>query len=277
MVDQSSIELEILNLLQNEHLRLTPLDLEKAIKRKFPDTTRRQFQVVLRHLVSQGELTYSQHYSTTHVEFNYHRAIQISERIMLSPSNIDTRATSNRIVIKLEDGFAFGAGDHPTTRMVLRGLDDILSLSHENGTGIIESALDIGTGTGVLALAAAALGVGRVEAIDIDPAACLQANKNVDLNGSSQVVNISRNTLDDFSNHRFDLVMANLRPPTLCNLRDQMLAISSCHAIWILSGFRVKESQRIKKSLPQSMSEILWEEDQNDWAAFAVKRKIDPN
>ena len=276
MVDRRSIKLEILNLLQNEHLRLTPLDLEKVISQKFPDTRRREYREIIRSLVSQGELTYTQHFSTTHFEFNYHRTFQVSEHIILDPSGIDIPANADRTVIKLEDGVTFGAGDHPTTRMVLRGLDFIFSKNYENQTGIIESALDIGTGNGVLALAAAALGVNRVKAIDIDPAACLQAKKNVALNGCTQTVHISRHSIEHYANHRFDLVMANLRPPTLNKLFGKMLDVSSSHALWILSGFRANEGLKLKNYLPTSMSEVVWEEDQHDWAAFAVKRESYP-
>jgi ribosomal protein L11 methyltransferase len=179
-----------------------------------------------------------------------------------------------KIVLKLQDGYAFGAGDHPTTRMMLRALDLILESKTENSAEQVDQALDIGTGTGILAIAAAGLGVGRVDAIDIDPAACRQAQNNVDLNGHTQCINVRQKSLDPFWSSKYDLLMANLRPPTLGQLFDGMLAVSSEHSKWILSGFRIDECEQIKKRLPKEMSEFVWEEEQYDWVAFVVNRKI---
>ena len=276
MTDRHSIKLEILNLLHNEHLRITPLNLEQAIRRKLPGTKRRLFREVVQSLCSQGQLSYTQHFSTTHIEINYNRPFQVSDRIVLTPNRFTQDFGTNCVVIKLQDGYTFGAGDHPTTRMILRGMDFILGPKRAKAENQVQMALDVGTGTGVLAIAAAALGADRVVAIDIDPMACIQAQKNVGLNGFKNTIRVSKQSLDHFSEHRFDLVMANLRPPTTRQLFSKILAVSSHQAKWIISGCRIKERDRLQKFLPPGMSEVIWEEDQHGWAAFAVKRKFSP-
>src|SRR5882672_5346772 len=61
---------------------------------------------------------------------------------------------------------AFGTGEHATTAMSLRFLEQ-LSRRWKRGWSLV----DLGTGSGILALAAKRFGAGRVTAIDVDPTA----------------------------------------------------------------------------------------------------------
>jgi ribosomal protein L11 methyltransferase len=227
----------------------------------------------LNELLSAGQIIYTQHFSTTHIEINYHRPFKVSDRIVLSPREYSWHSNDNKdIVIKLNDGSSFGMGDHPTTRMMLRGMDFILRTNHKNTSVDIHKVLDIGTGSGVLAIAAAALGVEQVEGIDIDPTACYEAKENVNMNGCADFVNISQSPLDAFYNQQFELLMVNLRPPTLLKLIPSMIEVSSSKVVWIISGCRKNEKGRIIDQLPQELTNIIWKEDQNNWSAFALKR-----
>ena len=67
-------------------------------------------------------------------------------------------------MIRLDPGLAFGTGTHPTTRMCLRWIAPTTALRGQR-------VLDYGCGSGILAIAAARFGAGRVDAVDIDPAA----------------------------------------------------------------------------------------------------------
>lgn len=268
------IKREILYLLFNKHLRLTPIYLEREIFEKFPNTTRRAFRAALKELLSAGQITYTQHFSTTHIEINYHRPFKVSDRIVLSPKEYSCVSNDNDVVIKLNDGSSFGVGDHPTTRMMLRGMDFVLRTNHQMAGVGIHNALDIGTGSGVLAIAAAALGVERVEGIDIDPTACHEAEKNIHLNGCADFVNISQSPLDAFYDQQFELLMANLRPPTILKLIPSMIKLSSSKVVWIISGCRKNEKDRIINQFPQDFTHIIWQDDQNNWSAFALKRNF---
>lgn len=254
-------------LLSEEHLRLTPSDLARAVRHKIPTARRRDIRQALRALVTLGSIVYSQHNSTTHLEINYHRPVRISDRIILSPPSHRLPARQDDVAIKLLGGTAFGGGEHPTTRMMLRGLDVLLEKAD---LVALDRALDIGTGTGVLAIAAAALGFGRVDAVDIDPAACHEAKQNVILNGVDHRVRISHESLDQFSNQQFDLILANLRPPTITELIPRMIALSSPRSLWIISGCRLKERERLKKNMPARFSNVVWQQVSTGWAAFAV-------
>jgi ribosomal protein L11 methyltransferase len=72
---------------------------------------------------------------------------------------------------------AFGTGEHATTTMALRFLEE-LTRHWKRGW----SLADLGTGSGILALAAKCFGAGRVVGIDIDPTAISMAESNARLN-----------------------------------------------------------------------------------------------
>lgn len=272
MVRRLSIKSEIMRLLENERLRITPSDLERELFRRIPNVTRAIIRSKVRELVSLGQLTYTQHFSTTHLEINYHRKVQVSDRIVLSLYEQACIDQSRHLTIHLRSGLAFGAGDHPTTRLVLKSMDEILAMKQRQMAFPIKQALDVGTGTGILAIAAAGLGVEKVVGVDIDPVACHEASRNVRLNKLGHRVRITSAPLEKLFDHQFDLVTMNLRPPTILKLCTNLMALSSPAAVWILSGFRKQEQNRVRRQLPKEMSKLLWQKDQNGWAAFAVER-----
>jgi ribosomal protein L11 methyltransferase len=267
LVDEAAIKETVSALLSEEFSRLTPSDLERAVRRKMPSARRQAIRQAIRELVFLGRIVYTQHHSTTHLENNYHRPVRISDRIVLTPPNQKMPERRDRVVIQLMDGTAFGGGDHPTTRMLLRGLDGLL----KNAEGLpLERALDIGTGTGVLAIAAAALGFARVDAMDIDPAACFEAKQNILLNGVDHRVHVSQNPIDPYSREKYNLIVANLRPPTIVELLPMMSTLSSSRSIWMISGCRMEEGGRLKEKLPILHSNIIWQATALGWSAFAV-------
>lgn len=274
MVRSQSIESEIIRLLEKERLRITPSDLQRELCQRIPNVTRAIIRATVRELVCLGQLTYTQHFSTTHIEINYHRKVQVSDRIVLSLSEKSGVDQGRHLTIRLRSGIAFGAGDHPTTRLVLKSMDHILDTKSRDRVFPIKRALDVGTGTGILAIAAAGLGVENVVGVDVDPVACHEASRNVGLNNMDHRVRITSAPLEELFDHQFDLITMNLRPPTIGHLCPSLMALSSPAAVWILSGFREEEQRRLYKRLPKEMSKPFWQENQNGWAAFAVRRRM---
>ena len=78
----------------------------------------------------------------------YYHAMDIGQRLAIVPGweTYDT----DRIVITMDPGMAFGTGTHETTSLCLETLDSMV----KGG----ERVLDIGTGSGILAIAALKLG-----------------------------------------------------------------------------------------------------------------------
>lgn len=252
---------------------MTPTTLEKVLHRQMPHIPRRNVRRAIKATVKEGTLVYTNHFSTTHLELNFNKPIQVSDRIFLCPANSSTGANHPNTSIKLQHGSSFGIGDHPTTRMCIKGLDTILGVHGEVHNLSDMTALDIGTGSAVLAMAAVGLGVGHAKGIDVDPMACNEARINLALNKMAHRITITSNPLTEDDNDVYDIILANLRPPTLKRLFPLMEKISADHTYWVLSGFRPEEEKSIQMGLPRRMDEVVWQSRRQGWSALVVKSK----
>ena len=99
---------------------------------------------------------------------------------VVPPWLADGRDPARTIVI--DPGMAFGTGDHPTTRGVVRLLAPVVRPG--------DVVADLGAGSAVLAIAAVKLGAARVAAIEYDPDAIGNAEENVRRNGASGRVTV---------------------------------------------------------------------------------------
>lgn len=160
----------------------------------------------------------------------------------------DLQATN----IILNPGLAFGTGDHPTTKLCLMLLHDVI----KGG----EVFLDYGTGSGILAIAALKFGAAFSAGLDIDPQAITAAQHNAALNniqpeklclslvpstGSSTFTHevaskpIDKQHLHDkvvTETEKFDVVIANILLNPLLHLADQIVSHAKPGATVGLSG-----------------------------------------
>jgi ribosomal protein L11 methyltransferase len=262
----------IYSIFENHYIRLTPSDLERMVYRSHPDFSRKAVRSTIKAMVADGGLIYSNHFNTTHLELNYCRPVRFSPRIMLMPDGHGcTSSDAATQVIRMLQGVAFGIGDHPTTRLAIRAVDDIMSDMAARGLTRGIRALDIGTGSGVLAIAAAKLGAANVVALDIDPLALHEARNNILLNDLGRAIVVSDEPLENLADTSFDLIMANLRPPTLKQILPQVESLSSMNCHWIFSGFRQDAMEDAIRMLPEDKCEILVREAACGWGAVTIR------
>ena len=119
------------------------------------------------------KLAYRRHFKTE----------EVGKRLLIVPeweledvrSSIDqSNNPTNRTIVTLDPGMAFGTGKHETTRACLEYIDEL---------GAHRSFLDMGCGSGILSIAAAKLGYGPVAGFDIDEEAVEASRENAALNG----------------------------------------------------------------------------------------------
>jgi ribosomal protein L11 methylase PrmA len=146
---------------------------------------------------------------------------------------------SDRVIV-IKSGRAFPLG-HPTTRLCL----DLLTGALAARPG--ESLVEVGCGTGVICLAAAALGIHRVVALDIDRRAVRATRWNARENGLAGAIRVVQGSSDCLQGS-FGLVVANL--PWEIQM-DKVLELHHLRAPGgrlILSGFRDNQEEPLLKS-----------------------------
>lgn len=163
--------------------------------------------------------------------------VQISPTLELVPMTGKQHSRAANQVL-LEPAFAFGFGEHPTTRIAASEVE------RQCRRRPIRSVLDVGTGTGVLALVAALRGAERVYGIDTDPQAIVAARRNAELNGMSGQCRFTRGTVSSIHG-RFDLVVVNLDLRTLLTLPDQLQTVVGDSGVLLASGFLSRDTQDV--------------------------------
>jgi len=133
----------------------------------------------------------------------YFKPIAVGNRLLIKPSWEEAPADTDRLLIELDPGMAFGTGTHPTTELCLLALEEFCR------TG--ETVFDIGTGSGILAVAAAKLGAAAVTAVDIDPVAVRTTEENIARNGVGERVMVHQGGIETIApEEKAGVIVANI-------------------------------------------------------------------
>ncbi|HEY6080012.1 MAG TPA: 50S ribosomal protein L11 methyltransferase [Polyangiaceae bacterium] len=135
------------------------------------------------------------------------KPVALTKRLWLSPiTSALPPLTRQQRVLVYRAALAFGDGDHPTTRLAARAIEQ----HYRRAPG--GALLDIGAGTGVLSFVALASGAKRALGTDVDAAAVEAAAENARLNGFDRSARFVHSTVRIAG--QFDLAVVNieLRP-----------------------------------------------------------------
>jgi ribosomal protein L11 methyltransferase len=164
-------------------------------------------------------------------------------------------------LVVIPAGTAFGTGEHATTAMSLRLLEEVTR------TRKPQFVVDLGTGSGILALAASCFGAKRVVAVDIDPIAIATAETNARRNKIENVDFQLGDVRRWNSARRIDIVTANLFSELLIQILPN-LKRSSC---LILSGVLRAQEKEFVRALRRRKINLVEVRRRGKWIAVLAK------
>ncbi|CAL1386342.1 unnamed protein product [Linum trigynum] len=207
--------------------------------------------------------------------------VEVTQGLWIVPelkSPPDINATN----IILKPGFAFGTGEHPTTKLCLLLLKGLI----KGG----ECFLDYGTGSGVLAIAALKFGAAVSFGIDVDEQAIELAHHNAVLNnmgpekmkldlvsGNKMPSPMGSRTDEVFmKTETCDVVVANILLNPLLELADDIVSFAKPGAVIGLSGILSEQVPLITNRYSQ-----FWEDqsvvEMDGWACVSGTKRAKPN
>lgn len=188
----------------------------------------------------------------------------IGDRLLITPSwKRNEVEGSDRVIVEIDPGMAFGTGTHETTRGCLEMLD-----RYWHGG----SLLDAGTGTGILAIAAIKLAPGsRVTGFDIDPEAIAVAESNAAINGVSDAITLEVNNLAAYEDEEFDMVMANLTADVLIPLSTRFPKVVRQGGLLIASGILLEQENDVVESLSASGFLVKERKPDGEWVTIVFQ------
>ena len=188
---------------------------------------------------------------------------KIGARTVIKPTWEEYEAKAREIVVELDPGAAFGTGQHATTSLCIRALEDLVR------PGM--TVFDVGTGSGVLAIVAAKLGAKRVEAVDFDPVAVRVARENVRQNGAEGIVHTERSDLLKSVEGKADLIIANIIADIIVRLFGEVKGSLVAGGTMLLSGIIEDRLPDVVEAAAQHGFAVEKIEQEKGWAAVIVK------
>ena len=166
-------------------------------------------------------------------------------------------------VLRVDPAHSFGSGSHPTTRLMLSQLADVLAPG--------ASVLDVGCGSGILAVGAALLGAESVLAIDIDPGSPAATAANAEANGVADRVTATTAHLTEVADRstRFDVVAANLLAPVIADLALDLERVVAPDGALVVSGLLADRWEATTARIPNLAVAAVAVDD--GWAAVTLR------
>ena len=255
----------ILSIIAESPARLSTPRLVSILARE--GITRRAVREAIAELVAENRLTYTSHFGGSYLEPSFSRPVKVGGRVVLAPPRVSMDLHGDEVGVRIAPGAAFGTGAHPTTRLALVGLE--WAVAAAEGTIAHWRALDIGTGSGVLALAAVQLGAAMAVGIDLDPCARAEARENVRGNGLEGRVTVEDRDLGELDGP-FELILANLRTPTLARLGPEIARRLAPDGRVVLTGARPDEMADLLAGYARIGLIDRWRETDGGWAGAVV-------
>lgn len=196
---------------------------------------------------------------------------EVGDRFIVYPAWLTPPENTDKLILKLDPGVAFGTGTHPTTQLCLESLEMRLSKSPENVV-----IADIGSGSGILSIGAILLGASKVYGVDIDPLTVKAARENRHLNEihpDRLVINQGSLTeLLDLVSNGVDGIVCNILAEVIIDLIPHFSKLAKPNTWGVLSGILIEQSQAIADTLEQEgwIVAALWKRKQ--WCCFQIRK-----
>jgi ribosomal protein L11 methyltransferase len=189
----------------------------------------------------------------------------VGKNFLIKPSWEEIDEDTERKIIEIDPGMAFGTGTHATTLMCLEALENYLKEE--------DLVYDIGTGSGILAIAAGKLGANSI-GIDIDEDSVRTAKDNVKLNKCADNVKIIKGNLLNKAMDKADIIISNIIADAIINMSGNLNKFLKDSGIFIASGILENKKEEVIQALKANKFEILETSVMDEWLCIVARKGI---
>ena len=265
-LEQQAWEIAHVDLIEQELLD-KPRDIVKVHMYLAPDENPAEILPLFRERLDNSGIEYTLETSGVEQEDwqnawkKYYHAMDIGNRLAIVPGW--EQYETDRTVITMDPGMAFGTGTHETTSLCLETLDSLV----KGG----ERVLDIGTGSGILAIAALKLGAAVAEGVDIDPMCVRTAGENAQRNGVQDRFTVLVGDLSDKASGQYNIITANIVAAAILSLAPHVSALMAPGARFIASGIIDTRKDEVLTGLRAAGLEPVEVKEKRGWACIICK------
>ena len=179
---------------------------------------------------------------------------------------------SDKMVIHIDPGTAFGTGMHETTQLCIRALKKYVTSETE--------ILDVGCGSGILGMLALKFGAKHSLGTDLDPCAIDATHENMEVNGirKDQYEVMIGNIIDDkavqdaVGYEKYDIVAANILADVLVPLTPVIIHQMKPGAVYITSGIIEDKDNVVVEAVKAAGLEVLEVNHQGEWVSVVARK-----
>lgn len=179
---------------------------------------------------------------------------------------------SDKMVIHIDPGTAFGTGMHETTQLCIRALKKYVTSETE--------ILDVGCGSGILGMLALKFGAKHSLGTDLDPCAIDATHENMEVNGirKDQYEVMIGNIIDDTAvqdavgYEKYDIVAANILADVLVPLTPVIIHQMKPGAVYITSGIIEDKENVVVEAVKAAGLEVLEVNHQGEWVSVVARK-----
>lgn len=191
------------------------------------------------------------------------RPLHIGEKIVVCPEWIKYEKQPHEEVVLLDSNMAFGTGEHETTAMCLKLLQQYLTAQ--------SVCIDVGCGSGILGISAIKLGAKYAYLTDIDYVAVESAKHNSEINGVADRVTVAHSNLLDNAEIKGDVMLANITAEILCGLAPSIPKNLKAGGTLILSGIIESRLDMVIKAFCEQGLTLEKQIKEGEWIALSFK------
>lgn len=201
----------------------------------------------------------------------YYKPIEIGETLLVLPRWEPIPEESERRILRLDPGLAFGTGAHATTRMCLKALEKYAAPE--------KFVLDLGCGSGILGIGALVLGCAYCAGCDADPKSPDAALENSRLNGINPAIYhmYVGDILADAGvraelGEGYDIVLANIVSDVIIPLAPYARDFMSPRGVFITSGIIEGRQDEVRAALEKAGFKVIEHESEEGWHMFVCTK-----
>lgn len=191
------------------------------------------------------------------------RPLHIGEKIVVCPEWIKYEKQPHEEVVLLDSNMAFGTGEHETTAMCLKLLQQYLTAQ--------SVCIDVGCGSGILGISAIKLGAKYAYLTDIDYVAVESAKHNSEINGVADKVTVAHSNLLDNAEIKGDIMLANITAEILCGLAPSIPKNLKAGGTLILSGIIESRLDMVINAFCAQKLTLERQIKEGEWIALSFK------
>lgn len=193
----------------------------------------------------------------------YYKPFKIND-LVIKPTWEPYKKSENEKLIEIDPDIAFGTGQHPTTELCIKAIQDYLKPNY--------SFIDAGCGSGILGLVANQYGFDHGYAFDIEESAVKVSKENFK-NANINNIECFKDSNPKSINEQVDIIFANIIATVIKQMAEDLVNKLKPGGILISSGIIENRYEEIKNIFENLGLKLIEKRTNKEWVCLILTKE----